>query len=59
MFKRYNVVAERDLPDAGERLLAFLATETSVAPDRPTAAPPRMTNADGVHAKLHGQHTVQ
>jgi integrase len=32
MFKRYNVVDERDLRDAGERLHAFLETETSAAP---------------------------
>ena len=32
MFKRYDIVDERDLRDAGERLSTYLATETTAAP---------------------------
>jgi integrase len=32
MFKRYNIVDERDLHDAADRLSAFLATEASATP---------------------------
>jgi hypothetical protein len=32
MFKRYDIVDERDLRDAGERLSTYLATETSAPP---------------------------
>ena len=32
MFKRYDIVDERDLRDAGERLATYLATETTTAP---------------------------
>ena len=32
MFKRYDIVDERDLAEAGERLSTYLATETTAAP---------------------------
>ena len=32
MFKRYYIVDERDLAEAGERLSTYLATETTAAP---------------------------
>jgi len=32
MFKRYNIIDERDLHDAADRLEAFLATEASAPP---------------------------
>jgi integrase len=32
MFKRHDIVDERDLAEAGERLSTYLATETTTAP---------------------------
>jgi integrase len=53
MFKRYNVVDERDLADAGERLSAFLAEAASAAP---TVVPLETARATR-RAKAHGQKT--
>ena len=53
MFKRYNIVDERDLADAGERLSAFL---TNAAGASPTILP----IADARAARRgtgHGQNT--
>jgi len=57
MFKRYDIVDERDLRDAGERLSSYLATETTAAstvvPLRRRSCPPTV----GVHGKIRGQNT--
>jgi len=53
MFARYNVVDERDLAEAGERLAAFL---TDAAPTPPTVVPLRAPRR-GVQSELRGQDT--
>ena len=57
MFKRYDIVDERDLRDAGERLSSYLATETTAAstvvPLRRRSCPPTV----GVDGKIRGQNT--
>jgi hypothetical protein len=55
MFRRYNVVDERDLTEAAERLAGFLA-DASSAP--PTIVPlARSTPPMGVLLREHGQNT--
>jgi integrase len=53
MFKRYNLVDERDLADAGERLSAFLAEAASAAPTVVPLETARHTRSVGAH----GQNT--
>jgi integrase len=53
MFKRYNIVDERDLADAGERLSAFLTTQASASPTIVPLAAARAARATGEH----GQNT--
>ena len=53
MFKRYNIVDERDLAEAGERLSVFL---TDAASDAPTIVPIADARA-ARHATGHGQNT--
>jgi hypothetical protein len=53
MFKRYNVVDERDLADAGERLSAFLTGATSASPTIVPIADARAARC----ATGHGQNT--
>jgi integrase len=53
MFKRYNVVDERDLADAGERLSNFLAAAATTAPTVVPLDPVRRTLGAGEH----GQNT--
>jgi len=53
MFKRYNIVDERDLADAGERLSAFLTTAASASPTIVPLAAARAARATGEH----GQNT--
>ena len=53
MFARYNVVDERDLTEAGERLAAFL---TNAANTQPTVVPLRAPRR-GVQSELRGQNT--
>jgi len=53
MFERYNVLDERDLADAGERLSAFLAEAGAVAPTIVPLEPAHGTCG----ARVHGQNT--
>jgi hypothetical protein len=53
MFERYNVLDERDLADAGERLSAFLAEAGTVAPTIVPLEPAHRTRG----ARVHGQNT--
>jgi integrase len=53
MFKRYNIVDERDLADAGERLSAFLTGATSASPTIVPLAAARAARATAAH----GQNT--
>jgi integrase len=53
MFARYNVVDERDLADAGERLSAFLAAAATAPPTVLPLEPARRTRRGGAH----GQYT--
>jgi integrase len=56
MFTRYNVVDERDLTEAGERLTAFLTEAASAPPTIVPLAAPRATRR-GVQSKSCGQNT--
>jgi integrase len=53
MFERYNVLDERDLADAGERLSAFLAEAATAAPTVVPLEPSHRTRG----AREHGQQT--
>jgi hypothetical protein len=57
MFRRYDIVDERDLRDAGERFSSYFATATTAAP---TVVPLRRRSRRptvGVHNPLGGQNT--
>jgi hypothetical protein len=57
MFRRYNVVDERDMSEAAERLSGFL---TDAARAAPTIVPPttaRRTRDAGLQSKERGQNT--
>jgi integrase len=51
MFKRYNVVDERDLADAGARLSTFLAEAATAAPTVMPFEPVRRTRSVGEHGQ--------
>jgi integrase len=53
MFKRYKIVDERDLADAGERLSAFLTDAASVSPTIVPLTAARAKRSSGGH----GQNT--
>jgi hypothetical protein len=53
MFKRYNIVDERDLAEAGERLAVFLTGAASASPTVVPLAAARAARASGEH----GQNT--
>jgi hypothetical protein len=55
MFKRYNIVDERDLADAGERLSAFLTSAASASPTIVPLGAARAARASG--EREHGQNT--
>ena len=54
MFKRYNIVDERDLADAGERLSAFLTNAAGASPTIVPLAAARAARADRTRTE-HGQ----
>ena len=56
MFRRYNVVDERDLTEAGERLSAFLTGAASAPTTIVSLAATRAVRR-GVQSKLRGQNT--
>jgi len=53
MFKRYNIVDERDLAEAGERLATFLSDAATAQPTVVPLAHARTAR----HAREHGQNT--
>jgi len=57
MFRRYNVVDERDLTEAAERLSGFLTDATRAAPTILPLATARRSPQTGARAKEHGQNT--
>jgi hypothetical protein len=63
MFRRYNVVDERDLTEAAERLAGFLTEAASVPPTIVPLAPVRTARSGGKRiqksslGREHGQNT--
>ena len=51
MFKRYNVVDERDLADAGTRLSTFLAEAATAVPTVMPFEPARRSRSAGEHGQ--------
>ena len=55
MFRRHNVVDERDLTEAAVRLSGFLTDATRAAPTILPLATARRSRQAGAQAKEHGQ----